>query len=176
MKILIACIGNIFQGDDAFGVEVARRLSQRSLPSEVLVVDFGIRGFDLAYALLDGHDITILVDTTLRGGSPGTLYLMEIDPHTTAGLGEPRLVVATHGMNPVRVLQLAQSMGGCSGRVLLVGCEPESLGSEEEGQMGLSATVTAAVNTAADMLEELVGKLIEESRIAPGAGVAACAI
>ena len=35
----IAGIGNIFNGDDAFGVEVVRRLRQRPLPPEVKVID-----------------------------------------------------------------------------------------------------------------------------------------
>jgi hydrogenase maturation protease len=113
VKVLIAGIGNIFHGDDAFGVEVAARLARRSLPAEARVVDFGIRGFDLAYALLDGYDVTILVDTTARGGAPGTLYTIEIDPNAPSGLDEPRIDVATHGMNPMRVLQMAQTMGGC---------------------------------------------------------------
>ncbi|MGH7848434.1 MAG: hydrogenase maturation protease, partial [Candidatus Binatia bacterium] len=73
-KILVAGIGNIFLGDDGFGVEVARELAKRKLPESVRVVDFGIRGFDLAYALLDGYDLTILVDAAPRGGLPGTLY------------------------------------------------------------------------------------------------------
>ena len=46
-RILIACIGNIFLGDDGFGTEVARRLAQRDLPSDVILRDFGIRGLDL---------------------------------------------------------------------------------------------------------------------------------
>jgi hydrogenase maturation protease len=172
VKILIAGIGNIFHGDDAFGVEVAGRLLLRELPPEMRVVDFGIRGFDLAYALLDGQDVTILVDATARGGAPGTLYTIEIDPDSAAGLDEPRVSVATHGMNPMRVLRLAQSMGGCSGRILLVGCEPETLGSEEEGRMGLSATVEAMVGPAADLVEELAGRLLKEKEFAPGAGAA----
>ena len=173
MRILIAGIGNIFHGDDAFGVEVASRLSERNLPVEALVVDFGIRGFDLAYALLDGYDVTVLVDATSRGGLPGTLYTIEIDGNAPSGLDEPRTDVATHGMNPMRVLQMAKSMGGTVGRILLVGCEPETLGSEEEGQMGLSATVGAAGETAADMVEALVGRILEENRGAPGKGAAA---
>ena len=146
MKILVAGIGNIFHGDDAFGVEVANRLFKRTLPPEVRVVDFGIRGFDLAYALLDGYDVTILVDATTRGRAPGSLYTIEIDSNSTGGLDEGQFNVATHGMNPMRVLQLARSMGGVAGRILLVGCEPETLGSEEEGQMGLSASVAAVVD------------------------------
>jgi hydrogenase maturation protease len=165
LKILIAGIGNIFFGDDAFGVEVANRLSKRTLPAEARVVDFGIRGFDLAYALLDGYDVAILVDAAPRGGPPGTLYTMEIDANAPGSLDE-RAEVATHGMNPVRVLQLAQALGGVAGRILLVGCEPETLGSEEEGLMGLSETVAAAVEPAADTVEALVGKILEESRVA----------
>jgi hydrogenase maturation protease len=163
MKILIAGIGNIFRGDDAFGVEVVRSLSTRELPQGVRVKDFGIRGFDLAFALLDGYDVTILVDATSRGEAPGTLYTIEPD---LANLEELRLRepdLETHGMNPVRVLQLAQSMEGSIGRILLVGCEPETLGSEEEGQMGLSATVARSVEGAADLIESLVAKLFEES-------------
>ena len=107
MRILIAGIGNIFHGDDAFGVEVANRLSHRALPPEARLVDFGIRGFDLAYALLEGYDVTILLDATPRGGSPGSLYTIEIDPNAPSFLDEPRVDVATHGMNPMRVLQMA---------------------------------------------------------------------
>ena len=169
MRILIAGIGNIFHGDDAFGVEVAGRLAQRNLPPGVRLVDFGIRGYDLAYALLDGYDATILLDATSRGDAPGTLYSIEIDPHEESGPadGDP------HGMNPMHVLQMAQVMGGITGRVLLVGCEPETLGSEEEGMMGLSATVAAAVDPAADMVAALVEKLLETDGSMPGASAAA---
>jgi len=170
MRILIAGIGNIFHGDDAFGVEVANRLSHRVLPPEVRLVDFGIRGFDLAYALLEGYDVTILLDATPRGGPPGSIYTIEIDPNAPGGLDEPRIDVATHGMNPMRVLQMAQAMGGFIGRILLVGCEPETLGSEEEGQVGLGAAVAAAVEPAADMVEALVERLLEENRGTPNRG------
>src|ERR1051325_7107702 len=78
-SLLVAGIGNIFMGDDAFGCEVARRLSARTLPAGVRVVDFGIRGFDLAYAIMDGPDVTVLVDATPRGGAPGTVYTIEPD-------------------------------------------------------------------------------------------------
>jgi len=173
VRVLVAGIGNIFHGDDAFGVEVANSLLRRTLPPEARVVDFGIRGFDLAYALLDGYDVTILVDATARGSAPGTLYTIEIDGNAPAGLEEPPVDLATHGMNPMRVLRMAQVMGGTLGRILLVGCEPETLGSEEEGQMGLSATVSAVVDTAADKVEELVAKILQESRGASGTGAAA---
>ena len=78
-RILIACIGNIFLGDDGFGVEVARRLMNRQYPEGVQVIDFGIRGMDLAYTLLDDYDTLVLVDAVPRGDPPGTLYLIEPD-------------------------------------------------------------------------------------------------
>src|SRR5579884_4296763 len=78
-RILIACIGNIFLGDDGFGVEVARRLMHRQYPEGVQVRDFGIRGIDLAYAMLEDYDSLVLVDAVPRGSPPGTLYLIEPD-------------------------------------------------------------------------------------------------
>ena len=88
MKILVAGVGNIFLGDDAFGVEVARALSGRPLPEGVTVKDFGIRGFDLAYTMLDAWDTVILVDALSRGEAPGTLYLLEPDLAYTDKCGD----------------------------------------------------------------------------------------
>jgi hydrogenase maturation protease len=78
-KILVAGIGNIFLGDDGFGVEVAGRLADADLPDGVKVVDYGIRGMHLAYDLANGYDTAILVDATPRGGAPGTIYVIEPD-------------------------------------------------------------------------------------------------
>ena len=100
-RILVAGIGNIFLGDDGFGSEVARRLLARPLPAEVRVVDFGIRGFDLAYALLDGYDVTVFVDATPRGGEPGTIYTIEPDLSEIREPDAREMMVETHGMNPM---------------------------------------------------------------------------
>ena len=81
-RILIAGVGNVFRGDDGFGGEVARRLIGRPLPESARIRDFGTRGHDLAYAILDGYDAVILVDAVHRGGPPGTLYLIEPTPET----------------------------------------------------------------------------------------------
>jgi hydrogenase maturation protease len=159
-RILVAGIGNIFLGDDAFGVEVIRRLSTRGLPQNVQVTDFGIRGYDLAYALLDGYDTTILVDACPRGEPAGTLYVIEPDLNDLGGVEEQQGAVEAHSMNPLNVLRLASSMGPLK-RVLLVGCEPETLG-PEEGLMGLSPSIEAAVDEAAKIIEALIQK---ESKI-----------
>jgi hydrogenase maturation protease len=158
-QILIAGIGNIFLGDDGFGSEVARRLVARPLPGAVRVVDFGIRGFDLAYALLDSYDVTIFIDATQRGGAPGTLYTIEPDLSELKDLDAQQMMVETHGLNPMKVLSMVKSMGGEFKRILLVGCEPATLG-PEEGQLGLSEPVEAAVGEAVRVVESLVTDIL----------------
>jgi hydrogenase maturation protease len=161
--ILIAGIGNIFLGDDAFGVEVARSLSNRALPGEVQVKDFGIRGFDLAYTLLDPWHTVILLDALPRNQAPGTLFVLEPD---LSGLGNPGAVgmdLNPHGMDPLRVLSLAASVGPITAHILVLGCEPGDFGDELEGRMGLSPQVQAVVEEASDMIEELIKKILAES-------------
>lgn len=153
--ILVAGIGNIFLGDDAFGCEVVRRLAGRAWPDNVKVIDFGIRGFDLAYALLDGYDVTIFVDAAPRGEAPGTLYTIEPEVDEIESIEGQGVVVETHGMNPMKVLSMVKSMGGEFRKLLLVGCEPATFG-PEEGQMGLSEPVEAAVDKAVEIVESLV--------------------
>jgi hydrogenase maturation protease len=157
-RILVACVGNIFLGDDGFGVEVARRLAFQPLPPDVTVKDFGIRGFDLAYALMEPYDLTILVDACARGGVPGTIYVIEPDPIND---DEPHPGLALHGMNPMNVRRMVKNLGGTTGRMLIVGCEPAQLGSNHDGQFGLSAPVQAAVEEAIPLIESLVSKVLE---------------
>jgi hydrogenase maturation protease len=151
--VLIAGIGNVFLGDDGFGVEVAQQLARRPLPRGVKVVDYGIRGYDLAYALMARPDQAILVDACPRGESPGTVFVMEPD---VEHLDDPPAgAVDAHDMNPMNVLRLARSLGGTLGPVLIVGCEPATLG-PPEGLMGLSPPVQAAVDDAVALIEDLV--------------------
>jgi hydrogenase maturation protease len=150
-RILIAGIGNIFLGDDGFGCEVVRQLASTRLAAEVTVKDFGIRSYDLAYALVENFDLIILVDAAPRGDVPGTTYLIEIDP---CGSAEAPVADA-HVMTPVRVLQMAQSVGPVTARLYLVGCEPEIL-EIEDGQIGLSEPVRRAVPQALTMIAALL--------------------
>jgi hydrogenase maturation protease len=158
-RILIACIGNIFLGDDGFGVEVARQLASRPLPPGVVVKDFGIRGFDLTYALLDSRDLTILVDACPRGDTPGAVYLIEPDLDALPDSGP--VALDAHSMNPMSVLRTVQSMGGAGSRILLVGCEPAGFG-PEEGQLGLSEAVEAAVPEAISLIEKVISEAVHE--------------
>ena len=159
-RILIAGIGNIFLGDDAFGVEVARRIADRPLPDGVLVADFGIRGLDLAHALLDGPEAAILVDATPRGGVPGTLYVL--DPGGSGASPTPDdLAVDMHGMDPSKVLRLVSALGGRVGRLLIVGCEPLAVGDDQEMMLGMSPPVLSAVDEAVALVESLVATILD---------------
>jgi hydrogenase maturation protease len=159
-KILVAGVGNIFLGDDAFGSEVARRLMQETLPAQVRVLDFGIRSYDLAYAMMDGYEVTVLIDVTSRGEPAGTLYLIEPDLKELDQLDDK--VADAHSMNPVRVLQMLKAFGSTPGKFYLIGCEPAIL-EIEDGQIGLSETVEAAVPRAMEMIRSLLNDLLNET-------------
>ena len=170
-RVLVAGIGNIFLGDDAFGVEVAQRLLQREWPEGVRVVDFGIRGIDLTYALLDGWDAAILIDAAPRGFAPGTVYTIEPGPadapaDIAAPLGMP--LIEAHNLDPARVLRLVASMGGRVGRLVLVACEPTPLDDpEQDFQASLSPPVRAAVDPAVAMVERLIAQFLQTEPVFP---------
>jgi hydrogenase maturation protease len=160
MRILVAGVGNIFLGDDGFGVEMIQRLRATSLPPEVSMVDFGIRSFDLAYAMADGYDVIILLDAISRGESPGTVSLVEAD---VQGFGDTGQSLDAHSTNPQRALQMASSLGGQLGRLYLMGCEPAIL-ETEDGRIGLSEQVEAAIPNATQMLLTLLQELLSANR------------
>ncbi|MGP3998966.1 hydrogenase maturation protease [Streptomyces sp. 8N706] len=159
-RTLIAGVGNIFLGDDGFGVETVRRLTGRPLPGGVEIMDVGIRGVHLAYRLLDGFSRLVLVDTTARGAEPGTVYLIDATaqalPSAAAQAAAP---LDGHGMDPASVLALAGELSAGAGgsvpdQVLVVACEPLCT---EEG-IGLSAPVAAAVDHAVGLVLEVAGQ------------------
>jgi len=156
-RILIAGIGNIFLADDGFGVEVVRRLAGRGLPEGVEVVDFGIRGLDLAYALMDPYEVVVFVDALPRGDKPGTIYLIEPEVED-----EGEVALDTHGMDPVKVIRFARALGAEIPRTLVVGCEPKvALAGEnyDDMLMELSEPVLAAVPEAVKLVESLVEEI-----------------
>ena len=157
VRVLVAGIGNIFMGDDAFGVEVARRLAELDWPAGVDVADFGIRGMDLMYALGEGYDAAVFVDAVPRGEPAGTLSIIE--PEVEGG----EATLDAHGMDPVKVLALARQIGSVPERILIVGCEPavRMTGDEEELVGELSEPVRAAVPAAVEMVKSLVKNLSE---------------
>ncbi len=163
-RVLVAGIGNVFFSDDAFGVEVARLLSSRTLPEGVRVEDYGIRGIHLAYDLLMGYDALVLVDAVPMGEHPGTLAVLEPEPAIgPATLCSSRSdddgvrAVDAHTMSPDIVLATLARLGGSVDRIVIVGCQPGDL---DEG-MGLSPAVREAVTAAVDLCLEVVASIAQ---------------
>jgi hydrogenase maturation protease len=165
-RVLVAGVGNIFLGDDGFGVEVVRRLAEREMPKGVEVKDFGIRGMDLAYALQEDYEAVVFVDAVPRGEEPGTVYLIEPEIEDD---GEVSL--DTHGMDPVKVIKLSRALGAEPTRTLVVGCEPRVVLSGEDYDdmlMELSEPVQAAVGEAVKLVESLVEEIGGEGEVRSG--------
>ena len=165
-RVLVAGVGNIFHGDDGFGVEVVRRLAEREMPEGVEVKDFGIRGMDLAYALQEDYEAVVFVDAVPRGEEPGTVYLIEPEIEDD---GEVSL--DTHGMDPVKVIKLSRALGAKPTRTLVVGCEPQVVLSGEDYDdmsMELSEPVQAAVGEAVKLVESLVEEIGGEGKVRSG--------
>jgi hydrogenase maturation protease len=156
-RVLVAGVGNIFLGDDGFGVEVARLLGDEPVAPDVKVADFGIRGVHLAYELLEGYDALVLIDAVSRGDPPGTVSVIEAATDTADGDGVLAAMDA-HGMNPGAVLAMVGDLGGRVGQVLVVGCEAGCL----DHGIGLSAPVNAALPAAVEAVRELIDTLVKE--------------
>jgi hydrogenase maturation protease len=172
-RVLIAGAGNVFFGDDGFGVRAAERLAREAWPEGVVVRDFGIRGLHLAFELLERPDLLILLDATSRGEAPGTLFVVALDDRAAAPAagapsdGDPTWPGAEpHGMNVSAVLATVRVMGGTLPRVLLVGCEPATIA---EG-MVLSAPVTAAVEKTVELVREIVMRELQTAVGTAGKG------
>jgi hydrogenase maturation protease len=155
-SILVAGIGNIFLGDDGFGCAVAQRLSQSPMPAGVDVVDYGTRGFDLAYALASGYRAAILIDTAPLGEPPGTLVLIEPTPDEDAA------EIDTHGMHPARVLRLARDLGGIPARTLVLACQPQQPpeSGDDDVLVELSTPLQEAIEKAVPAVRALVEELL----------------
>jgi hydrogenase maturation protease len=160
-RVLVAGIGNVFLGDDGFGVALADRLARRELRPGVEVRDFGIRGMDLAFAMQDGYDAVVLLDATPRGQAPGTLYVIEVDH------AEGEAALDTHGMDPIKVLGLARALGGAPPRTFVVGCEPQTrmTGEEEDIVARLSEPVLAALDGAVKLVESLLAEIRDPQEV-----------
>jgi hydrogenase maturation protease len=165
LRVLVAGVGNVFLGDDGFGVALAGRLAGRPLPPGVDVVDFGIRGMDLVYALQRGYDVAVFLDATPRGEPAGTLSVIEVDP------GEGDATLDTHDMHPSKVLGFARALGPVPPRILVLGCEPAVLVDQasEEVLVQLSPPVEGALGEATRLVESLLQELTttQETEVPP---------
>jgi hydrogenase maturation protease len=160
-RTLVAGVGNIFQRDDAFGVEVVRLLAGRPHQAGVEIADFGIRGVHLVYELLNGCELFVLVDAAQRGCEPGTVTVLEVEP---ADLPSPAAVMDAHGLAPGEIFAMLTSMGSRPGRSLVVACEPADV----SPGMGLSDQVRAALPHAVRAVEEILIRTQQKAGVRDG--------
>jgi len=160
-RTLVAGVGNIFQRDDAFGVEVIRLLGDRPQPAGVEIADFGIRGVHLVYELLNGCDLFVLVDAAQRGYEPGTVTVLEVEPGDAA---PGAAVLDAHGLTPAEIFAMLASMGSRPGRSLIVACEPADV----SPGMGLSDQVRAALPHAVRAVEEILDRTQQKAGVNDG--------
>jgi hydrogenase maturation protease len=161
MRILIAGLGNIFEGDDGFGVAVAQALAERDWPEGVELRDFGIRGVHLAYQMLEGYDLVVIADAVSRDGRPGTLYVIEHGPDEDRRRPADAPMLDAHDLAPDAVLALVPELGGALGRVVVVGCEPATLAPAMELSPAVAGSVHDAAQLVADIVQEALGGVRE---------------
>lgn len=149
-EILIACLGNIFYGDDAFGVEVAKNLSEKDLPESVKLIDFGIRGIDLAFELINDYELVILVDTIKIGAEAGSVFVLE------PKLGDNENDNFTHDLTPTKAMHIASRLKTKPKKMLLIGCEPANLEFNDE----MSEVVKLAIEKAVEKILEIIERQI----------------
>ena len=159
-RTLVAGVGNVFQRDDAFGVEVIRLLADRPQPTGVEIADFGIRGVHLVYELLDGCDLFVLVDAAQRGYEPGTVTVLEVEPGDVARqrTAPSAGVLDAHGLAPDEIFAMLASMGNRPGRSLVVACEPADV----SAGMGLSDQVREALPHAVRAVETILERMTRQ--------------
>jgi hydrogenase maturation protease len=163
-RTLVAGVGNVFLGDDAFGVEVVRLLGEQPREDGVEIRDFGIRGVHLAYELLNGCDLFVLIDAAPRGEKPGTVTVVDVELPDRASLTSP--VIDAHSLTPDSIFALLVSLGGRPGRSLLVACEPADV----SAGMGLSEPVTEALPHAVRAVQEILAQATADTPDEQNAG------
>ena len=169
MRILVAGVGNVLRADDAFGVEVAKRLAGLGLPEGVTVVETGIAGIALVQELQDGYDALVVVDAVDLGRTPGNVMLIDpdvVDVNELTWAEKHDLLADMHLATPGRAMMLAKALGVLPPKRLMVGCQPvdpDSVGT------GMSAPVTAAVGVAVKEILRHVDELLSGAE--PGSTV-----
>lgn len=144
-KILIAGVGNELRQDDAFGVLLAQKLQQASLPPSVNVMEIGSAGIHLVQQLFDNYDILILLDIVKWGGTAGTIHFKEVEVKDISEIPsdeKSQFLADMHYINPLKALMMAKALKVLPPQVLFLGCESEE---HEEVGIGVSTAVEAAL-------------------------------
>lgn len=165
MKILVAGVGNVLRGDDAFGVEVANCLLARENLSEVSVVETGIAGIQLVQDLQEGFDAVIVIDTVDRDREPGTVMTIDydvIDVHELDDNTKYDMLADMHLATPERSLMVARALGVLPPIVRMVGVQPVDA---DTMHLGMSEVVERAVEVAVVEVDRCIESLLSEAAL-----------
>lgn len=147
-RMVVAGFGNVLRGDDGFGVAVVQRLERTGqVPTDTVLLEVGTGGLALAQELLTPCDRLVIVDAMTRGGTPGSVYVLQVEDVP------PSRAVDMHMTVPARALELAQALGALPREVFLVGCEPAMV---DELVMTLSDEVAQVVDCAVAHVQTLL--------------------
>ena len=104
-KTLVLGIGNPLFGDDGVGIEIARRIDERSVGSAVDVVEASASGIELL-DIVSGYERLIVVDSIItREGRIGKLHRLRRDDFTDAIRAAPK-----HQMNLFTTLEFGRNL------------------------------------------------------------------
>ena len=156
-KILIAGIGNELRQDDAFGMELVKRLDIADFRAGIKIMEVGIGGIHLVQELHEAYDILIMVDAVEWGETPGHIYLREVESISDINempLHEKRAFLADmHYTNPTRALMLAKALGVLPPYIYILGCEAQE---HADFAIGMSEVVEAAIPHAIEKLKDFL--------------------
>ncbi len=159
LRVLVAGVGNVLNGDDGFGVAVVQRLCRYQMPEGVDVTETGIGGIHLVHELMSGYDALLVVDAVNRNKPPGTVMVIKAEVTDVTALPTHErhdMLADMHLATPERALMVAGALGVLPERTFIIGCQPaetETLRQEMTPQV--SAAVEVAVTEILRCLADL---------------------
>ncbi len=163
--VLVLGLGNVLLGDDGIGPALVERIREAYEDvCEVECVDGGTQGFALLGYLAERTTV-ILLDAFASGKPPGEVTVLNKSAIVSPGA---RKATTAHEGNAGELLAVAHLLGELPEQVFLVGVEPERVRTE----LGLSASVTAALPAACACACELIEQAICEFTGLPAWGIA----
>lgn len=140
--MIVIGVGNAWRGDDAAGLEVARRVG-------------GVRHAGDCTRLLDewdADDDVLVIDAACSGAPAGTIHRFDA---IRAALPAELLAASTHAFGVPDAVELARALGRLPRRLVVYGIEGERWRAGE----GLSAAVSRAVDALAAELQIASGTI-----------------
>ena len=161
MRIKILGIGHTMRGDDEVGLEITRRWRDShgaDHPEHTIEAETAESPGLTLLGLIAGLDAAILVDAVQSGAPPGTLHKLTEEDLLDFSEGTG----SAHRWGTAETLSLGRQLTpeDLPERIFIIGVEAVQFTLGE----GLSPAVRNAIPEAVEMIDEILGELIESSR------------